>query len=57
MEAADQIAQVGDKLMDAAGAAIELYNNSEKAAKKGQRLFWRDRKSGRKKRRAHPRYL
>lgn len=39
MEAADQIAQVGDKLMDAAGAAIELYNNSEKAAKKVSAYF------------------
>lgn len=39
MEAADQIAQVGDKLMDAAKAAIELYNNSEKAAKKVSAYF------------------
>ena len=39
MEAADQIAQVGDKLLDAAEAAIELYNNSEKASKKVTAYF------------------
>ena len=39
MEAADQIAQLGDKLLDAANAAIELFNNIEGAETKVSAYF------------------